>query len=102
LKILVIEKEVNGVTKEKFIPYLKIEAQKVWELYQNGFVREIYFTKNSHNAVLVLECTDEDEAISILNTLPLVKEKLIAFDIFPLEPYDGFARLFKEHLDKVQ
>jgi hypothetical protein len=96
LKILVIEKEVNGVTKEKFIPYLKTEAQRVWELYQNGFIREIYFSKDSHNAVIILECSDGSEAENILNTLPLVKEKLISFNIFPLEPNDGFARLFEK------
>jgi hypothetical protein len=96
LKILAIEKKINGATEEKFIPHLKVEAQKVWELYQNGIIREIYFTKKSHNAVLVLECTDENEVSIILSTLPLVKEKLIAFDIFPLEPYDGFARLFEK------
>ena len=95
MKILAIEKEVNGITEEQIRPFLKTEAQKVWELYQNGLIREIYFTKNSHNAVLVLECTDENEAIKVLNTLPLVKEKLISFDLSPLVPYDGFARLFE-------
>ena len=101
MKILTIEKKVNGATEEKFVPNLKVEAQKVWELYQNGIIREIYFTKNSHNAVLILECLDENEARNILDTLPLVKEKLIAFDIIPLEPYDGFARLFEKQFDKV-
>jgi hypothetical protein len=95
MKILALEKEIVGVTGEQFKSHLKDEARKVWELYQSGFIREIYFTKNSHNAVLILECSDEKEAWNILNTLPLVKEKLIGFDIFPLEPYDGFARLFK-------
>ena len=96
MKILAIEKEVDGITEEQIRPFLKTEAQKVWELYQNGFIREIYFTKNSHKAVLILEGTDENEARSILNTLPLVKEKLITFDLFPLVPYDGFARLFEK------
>ena len=101
MKILAIEKEIGGTTKEQFTPHLKAEAQKVWEFNQSGFIREIYFTKYSHNAVLILECIDENEARNILDTLPLVKEKLIAFDIIPLEPYDGFARLFEKQFDKV-
>jgi len=95
MKILAIEKEVDGITKEQIRPFLKAEAQRAWELYQNGFIREIYFTKNSHNAVLILECTNENEARNILDTLPLVKEKLITFDLLPLVPYDGLARLFE-------
>lgn len=95
MKILAIEKEIDGTKKEQFTPHLKAEAQKVWELYQSEFIREIYFTKYSHNAVLILECADENEARNILNTLPLVKEKLIVFDILSLEPYDGFARLLE-------
>ena len=94
LKIIAIEKEVDETSKKQFTPYLEAEAQKIWELNQSGLIREIYFTKNSHNAVLILECTDETEADNILNTLPLVKEKLITFNLFPLVPYNGYSRLF--------
>ena len=94
MKILAIEKEIDGTTKEQFTPYLKLEAQRVWELHQTGVIREIHYGKSSHNAVLILECKDEIEAKEILDTLPLVKEKLITFEIIPLIPYDGFERLF--------
>lgn len=94
MKILAIEKEVDGTTKEQFLPHLKIEAQRIWELYKSGIVQEIYFGKHFHNAVLILECDDEIEAETILSKLPLVKEKLITFEILPLLPYNGFERLF--------
>lgn len=96
MKVLAIEKEINGTTKEQFTPYLKSEAQRVWELHQTGIIREIYYGKSSNNAVLILECADEIEAKKILDTLPLVKENLIKFEILSLMPYDGFARLFKD------
>lgn len=41
-----------------------------------------------------MECSDQTEAKKYLNTLPLVKVGLIYFDIFELEPYSGFFRLF--------
>jgi len=66
----------------------------VWELYQSGVLRELYFRQDKDSAVLILECTDINEAEEILNTLPLVKEGLISFDIIPLVPYPGFSRLF--------
>lgn len=96
MKILAIEKEVPGVTDEEFRPHLKAEAAEVWELYQAGVFRELYFRQDWPGAVLVLECADVEEANEVLNTLPLVKERLITFDIIPLVPYPGFARLFTE------
>ena len=95
MKILAMEKEIPGVTAEEFTFHLKkAEAAKVWELYQAGVFRELYFRQGRPDAVLVLECADVAEADQVLNTLPLVKEGLIAFDIIPLIPYPGFSRLF--------
>jgi len=94
MKILAIEKEVPGIKEAAYKPFLKHEALKVWELYQQGIIRELYFTENDHSAVLILECKNADEAKKNLNKLPLVKEGLIKFDVLPLIPYPGFARLF--------
>lgn len=96
MKILAIEKEVPDVTDMDFRPHLKDEAARVWELYQAGIFREVYFRQDQPNAVLVLECADVREAGEVLNTLPLVKEGLITFDIIPLAPYPGFSRLFED------
>ena len=94
MKILAIEKEIPGVTAEQFKPHLKAEALGVWELYQAGVFRELYFRADRPDAVLVLECADVETARHTLDALPLVKEGLIAFDLIPLRPYPGFARLF--------
>lgn len=96
MKVLAIEKDVEGADKNKLSGLLKPEAEQVWNLYKNETVREIYFTKNNHCAVLILECENELAAEEILNTLPLVKEKLIRFEIIPLQAYEGFERLFKK------
>ena len=94
MKILAIEKEVPGIREEDYEPFLKPEALKAWELYQQGIIRELYFTQTDNSAVLILECKDVNEANEYLNTLPLVKEGLIKFEVLPLIPYPGFARLF--------
>jgi muconolactone delta-isomerase len=83
------------VTTKDFQPHLRDEAIRVWELHQAGLLRELYFRQDEDSAVLMLECTDTNEAEEILNTLPLVKEGLISFDIIPLVPYPGFSRLFE-------
>ncbi len=94
MKFLAIERETPGVTDEQFRPHLKAEASRAWELYQAGVLRELYFCEEQSIAVLMLECADTDEAKSALDSLPLVRAGLISFEIMPLSPYPGFARLF--------
>ena len=100
MKILAIERPVPGMTAADCGPRLREEAARVWELYQAGLLRELYFHQDCSSAVLVLECADAQEAGQVLNTLPLVQEGLIAFDIIPLVPYPGFSRLFVSEQDK--
>ncbi len=94
MKILAIEKQAPGVTAEQFKSHLRAEALGVWELYQADVFRELYFRADRSDAVLVLECSDIEEARRVLDTLPLVREGLVTFDLIPLRPYPGFARLF--------
>jgi muconolactone delta-isomerase len=94
MKIVALEKEVPGVAAEQFQPHSKAEAGRVWELYQAGVIRELYFRRDQTTAVLVLECSDVQQAEAMLASLPLVQAGQIAFDLIPLIPYPGFARLF--------
>ena len=94
MKILALEKEVKKANPAGFQPYLADEAAKVYELYLSDMIREFYFHETDHTAVLMLECSDVNEAQKILNHLPLVKAELITFELIPLVPYSGFIRLF--------
>ena len=94
MKILALEKEVPGALPEQFQKHSKAEAARVWALYQQGKLREIYFNADTNEAVLILECDDLQEAEALLGSLPLVAAGLITFDVLPLVPYTGFNRLF--------
>lgn len=96
MKILAIEKEKPGLSAEDFKPHSKQEAEMVWNLYEQGIIREIYFGKEEHNAHIILECDCKETAVRILNNLPLVKNNLIEFELTTLVPYSGFVRLFSE------
>ena len=95
MKILALENECEGKSSDDFNPYLKDEAMAVWKLYKKNFIREIYFRKDVNTAVLILECDSVEEAEKTLAELPLVKEKLIYFQLIPLVAYPGFERLFR-------
>jgi hypothetical protein len=95
MKILAIEHDPPDAHADQFTPeLLRAEAQRVWKLHQAGIIRELHFRADRDEAVLVLECADVDEARSVMDTLPLVREKLIGFELIPLKAYPGFARLF--------
>ncbi len=94
MKFLALECELPGATAEAFQPLLKDEARSVWDLQQTGELREIHFRADQHTAVLVLECASIETARDLLARLPLVKAGLITFNLIPLVPYDGYARLF--------
>lgn len=94
MKILAMEIETEGVRPEQYRPHLQAEARRVWELYQSGAIRELYFRADRSEAVLMLECADAGEAEQVLASLPLVQAGLITFEVIPLGPYPGFARLF--------
>ncbi len=95
MKILAIEKELPGVADSDYKPWLEAEARKAWDLYQEGLIREMYFT-DDNCAVLVLEARDKAHAREIVNQLPLVQQKLIDFELLALTAYPGFSRLFKQ------
>lgn len=94
MKLLALEVENPGCSPDSFQAHLAEEARAVWDLYLSGVIREAHFRSDRHTAVLVLECIDEHHAREILSTLPLVRHNLIHFEIVPLSPYPGFARLF--------
>jgi hypothetical protein len=94
--MLAIEKELatkTGVTDKAL---LEQEARRAWELTQSGIFREMYFMRDRPLAVVILEADTIEAAKNALDSLPLVREKIIDFDIIPLVPYPGFARLFKD------
>ncbi len=95
MKMIALEKELPNISPEAFTnALLKSEAARVWELYQSGALREIYFRQDRSDAVLILECNSVEECQTLLASLPLVSHKLIDFEIIPLKSYTGFSRLF--------
>ncbi|MBK9727033.1 MAG: superoxide dismutase [Saprospiraceae bacterium] len=92
MKILAIEKEIEGVTWDNIEGLLEQEAKYVFQLYLSDNLREIYFTENK-NAVLILETVDGKTAKELLDSLPLVKNKKIRFDMMELKPYTGYERI---------
>jgi hypothetical protein len=96
MKVLALGRDTAPADDPRFAEVRPAEARRVWELYQADVVREMYFRADRPNGVLVLEVPDPAAARAAIDSLPLVVAGLIDFDLVPLKPYPGFARLFAE------
>lgn len=94
MQILALERENSGLSSNIPNELLRKEARKVWELVQDQIIRGIWFQEGESLAVILLECSNAEVARERLSHLPLVSAGLIEFDLIPLVPYPGFARLF--------
>ena len=96
MKVLALGRDTAPAGDPRFAEQRPAEARRAWELYQQDVLREIYFRADRPNGVLVLEVPDLAAARDVIDSLPLVAAGLIDFDLVPLKPYPGFARLFAE------
>jgi len=96
MKVLALGFDVVAQDDPRFAALRPAEARRVWELYQADILREVYFRADSPNGVLLFEVADVAAARAAIDGLPLVSAGLIDFDLVPLRPYPGFARLFAE------
>jgi len=97
MKILAIAKVDPQTTLEKMQPHLEAEVKHAWKLYKEGIFREMYDRQDRTGVVFVLECGSVDQARKILDELPFVREKIIGFEIIPLEPFSYFETLFRDY-----
>jgi hypothetical protein len=98
MKILAIEKEMEGATWDHTEELLEQEAHHVFRAYLTGSLREIYFTEEKL-AVLILETLDRETAEKILDSLPLVQSGKIQFEVMELLPYTGYKRIINDAAD---
>jgi hypothetical protein len=94
MKILVMPKPIEGVSREEMLRHAPAEIQAVWELYKQSIVREFYTRANEPGrVVLVFESASEEAAREALATLPFAQLHLIDFDVIPLAPFYGLENL---------
>jgi hypothetical protein len=96
MKILVMPKPIEGVSREELLQHAPAEIRAVWGLYEQGICREFYTRVNEPGrVVLMLECATLEAAKEALATLPFAQLHLIDFDVIPLAPFLGLSRLFQ-------
>lgn len=96
MKILVMPKPIEGVSREEMLSHAAAEIQAVWELYAQGICREFYTRANEPGRVVMMfESASVEAAQETLAALPFARLHLIDFDLIPLAPFTGLTRLFQ-------
>src|SRR5262249_51756384 len=96
MKILVMPKPREGVSREALLQHADAEIRAVWDLYAQGNCREFYVrAAEPGRVVLMFECASVEAAEAALATLPFAQLRLIDFDVIPLAPFVGLTRLFQ-------
>jgi len=94
MQFLVIARIAEGISADKVLPYIKPEAEKVWEYYKTDIVRSIHYIADMSGTVMMLEADSLDTVRSAVDRFPMAENNLLDFEIVPLKPYVGLEALF--------
>lgn len=96
MKFLAMDSGVN-VDEQKIEEHIAEDVARVWELYSEGFIREIYQRGDNPFTVLILEAESLEDAQAKLATIPFTKLGITEFrTMIPLQPFTGFDVLFAD------
>ena len=75
-----------GVEREKVMRVMPDEIRATVRLYLDGKIRQWYSRADGKRVVFVLDCKDVAEATSVMEALPLAKERLVNLEFTALTP----------------
>src|SRR5262245_29010644 len=84
--VLVILTPRQGVTPQQIVAIMPAEVRATVNLYLDGKIREWYSRGDGKGVIFLVDAKTEDEARSIMETLPLAKEQLMDHEYIPVGP----------------
>jgi hypothetical protein len=86
MDVLVMLTIKPGVEREKVMKVMPDEIRATVRLYLDGKIRQWYSRADGKGVVFVLDCKDVAEATSVMEALPLAKERLVNLEFTALTP----------------
>jgi hypothetical protein len=84
------------VPREKIAPAMQDEVRETVNLYLDGKIQEWYSRGDGKGVVFLLDCKSVEEAKTILEKLPLIKNNFATFDYVTLGPLNPLRLLLTE------
>jgi hypothetical protein len=69
-------------------PRLADEQRRIRELYDDGFIEQLFRREDATGAWLIVSAEDEDTANRELDTLPFVEIGIMTMELSAIEPVD--------------
>jgi hypothetical protein len=94
VRFLVNSRLADGVGRDQFIEYFKRHDidPSTWDLFRHRVVADFMFKVGEEpGVVLFIDVESSDEAEAVVNSLPVVEQGLLRFDIDPVSAVARFA-----------
>ncbi len=96
MRFLAMSKRCAGASDAIVAAHADTEALQAFRLMRSNVFEQMYFSPDWRGAVLVVQAESQEAARRQLATLPLVAHGVIEFDVWTLDNYDHYVRLFKD------
>jgi hypothetical protein len=85
-EVLVIQTPRRGVTFQQVMDVIPAEIRATVNLYLDGKIRQWYSRGDGKGVIFLVDTKTEDEARTIMETLPLAKAQLMDTQYIPIGP----------------
>jgi len=85
-EVLVIQTPRQGVTFQQVMDVIPAEIRATVNLYLDGKIRQWFSRGDGKGIVFLIDAKTEDEARTLMETLPLAKENLMDTEYIPVGP----------------
>ena len=85
-EVLVIQTPKQGVTPQQIMAVIPSEIRATVKLYLDGKIRQWYSRGDGKGVIFLVDAKTEDEARTLMETLPLAKEQLMDHQYIPVGP----------------
>ena len=84
--VMVIVTVKAGVTREQVMAVMPAEIRQTVQLYLSGKIREWYSRGDGRGVILLMDTKDLAEAQTVMEGLPLAKEKIVDHEYIAIGP----------------
>ena len=94
-EVMVIQTPREGVTVQQVMAVIPAEIRATVKLYLDGTIREWYSRGDGKGVIFLVDAKSQDEARTIIETLPLAKEQLMDTEYIPVGPLTPLKLLLR-------
>jgi hypothetical protein len=84
--VLVIQTPRQGATPQQIMAVMPAEIRATVKLYFDGKIRQWYSRGDGKGVIFLVDAKTEEEARTMMETLPLAKEQLMDHQYIPVGP----------------